>query len=334
MEWFDNHKKLFTTAFLFFGGLTMMVAVLPALDNQATVKPLPGAYRPSDDVARGRLVFISNGCVACHTQQVRDVEMDKRWGSRPSLAADYAGNKRTDVWRNTATLMGTERTGPDLTDIGNRQPSSDWHFAHLFNPRIVVKESIMPAYTWLFEVKKDPAKGDKVINVPAEYLDGASGKVVATRDAVCLVAYLLSLKQLKLPDGTQAPAFLYKREAGASAAGGVAAEPDGKQLFEANCQACHQANGEGLPGSFPPLKGSPVVNGDDLNKYVDIIMHGYSGRPGFGTMPPVGTNAGFTEHEVTAIMNYERSSWGNNARKVTPEEIKAVLSVVNLQSAK
>ena len=171
----------------------------------------------------------------------------------------------------------------------------------------------------------------------------AVGKIVATADALDLVAYLRSLKQIKLPDGTAPPDFLYKRSPGGGsggssggASGGPAgsAEPDGRQLFTTNCQACHQANGEGLPGAFPPLKGSPIVNGEDLEKYVDIIMHGYDARAEYGVMPPVGTNAGFTEHEVAAIMNYERSSWGNNARKVTPEEIKAILSVVNLKTAK
>ncbi|HEV2482376.1 MAG TPA: cbb3-type cytochrome c oxidase subunit II [Puia sp.] len=330
MEWFDDHKKLFTTAFLFFGGLTLFVAVIPALNNQRINKPLPGWYGLSPEAARGKQLFIANGCVACHTQQVRDVEMDKVFGSRPSVAADYAVNRRTDIWRNTATLMGTERTGPDLTDIGTRQPSADWQLAHLYNPRIVVKESIMPAFPWLFTVKAKPSASDKIVNVPAAFRDDQEGKVVATQDALCLVAYLQSLKQIKLPDGTPTPAFLYKRETAGTPGAAGKGELDGKELFTANCQSCHQANGEGLPGAFPPLKGSPVVNGDDLQKYVDIIMHGYNGRPGYGTMPPVGTNAGFSEREITAIMNYERSAWGNNGAKVTPEQIKAILSVVNL----
>ena len=138
--------------------------------------------------------------------------MDKVWGARPSIAADYAGNNRTDLWRNTATLMGTERTGPDLTNIGTRQPSIDWNLVHLYNPRIVVKESIMPAYSWMFTIKKEPAKGDVIVNVPAEYLDGKQGKLVANKEALHLVAYLQSLKQTKLPDGSIAPEFLYKKE--------------------------------------------------------------------------------------------------------------------------
>lgn len=335
-SFFDNHVKLFSTASLMFIGLTVCVAIIPALRNQENNAPLPNAEPLSADAIKGKALFVANGCVACHTQQVRNIDMDKTWGSRPSIAADYAGITRTDFWRNTATLMGTERTGPDLTDIGTRQPSKDWNLVHLFNPRIVVKESIMPAYSWLFTIKKEPSKSDVIVNVPAEYLNGKDGKVVATKDALYLVAYLQSRKQTKLPDGTPAPEFLYKQEEKPAAAGGNAAAAsaaNGQELFVTNCQACHQANGEGLPGAFPPLKGSPVVTGDNLELYVDIIMHGYDARAEYGVMPPVGTNANFTENEVAAIMNYERTSWGNNAKQVTPEEIKKILDIVKLKPA-
>lgn len=334
MELFDNHKKLFGAATIFFVGLTILVAIIPALRNQEMNQPLPDAVALSPEAVKGKAVFVANGCVACHTQQVRNVDMDKVWGTRPSMAADYADIHRTDIWRNTATLMGTERTGPDLTDIGNRQPSQDWNLVHLYNPRIVVKESIMPAYPWLFTVKEEPAASDVVVNVPAKYLDGREGKVIATKDAMYLIAYLQSLKQTKLPEGDATPAFLYKKEkAEAAAAGAPTAAVDGKAVFTANCQTCHQANGEGLPGAFPPLKGSPVVMGDNLELYVDIIMNGYDAAAEYGVMPPVGTNMEFTEQEVAALINYERTSWGNNGKKVTPEEIKKIMDFVKLKAA-
>lgn len=311
-----------------------MVAILPALSNQKNNKPLPGAEALSADAVIGKNIYIANGCVACHTQQVRNVDMDKVWGARPGIAADYAGMHRTDIWRNTATLMGTERTGPDLTDIGNRQPSKDWNLVHLFNPRIVVKESIMPAYPWLFSIKKQPAKGDIVVNVPAAYLNGEEGKVVASKDALYLIAYLQSLKQTKLPDGTVAPDFLFKREQKQPGGAAAAKELDGGALYTANCQSCHQPNGEGLPGAFPPLKGSSIVNGDNLEMYVGIIMNGYDARAEYGVMPPVGTNANLSAAEIAAIMNHERSTWGNNAKKVTEEEIKKIMDFVKLQAPK
>ncbi len=332
MELFNNHKKLFTAATLLFVGLTWLVAIRPAISNQQNNRPLPDAQPLSQEAIKGKALFIANGCVACHTQQIRNVDMDRQWGNRPSMAADYAAIRRTDTWRNTATLMGTERTGPDLTDVGNRQPSKDWNLVHLYNPRIVVSESIMPAYPWLFAYKEEPAKTDVVVNVPAEYLKGKKGKIIATQDALHLIAYLQSLKQTKLATGATTPDFLYKKEKKTDAGSNATDLPDGKALYAANCQACHQANGEGLPGAFPPLKGSAIVSGDDLQLYVDIIMNGYDARAEYGVMAAVGTNMGFTEKEVTAIINYERSSWGNNAKPVTPDEIKKIMDFVKLKA--
>ncbi len=333
MELFDNHKKLFGAATMLFVSLTLLVAILPAINNHQRNRPLPDAEEMSNEATKGKAIFIANGCVACHTQQVRNVEMDKIWGSRPGLPADYAGITRTDFWRNTATLMGTERTGPDLTDISNRQPSSDWHLVHLYNPRIVVKESMMPAYPWMFTFKDEPAEKDVVVNVPDGFKKGKSGTVVATPDALHLVAYLQHLKQTPLPEGA-APEFLYKREERIAALTAEAIQGlDGKALYVANCQACHQANGEGLPGAFPPLKGSPVVTGDNMELYVDIILNGYDARPEYGAMAPVGSSLGWTEQEVAAIINYERTSWGNNESTIPPEEVKKIMDAIQ-QKAK
>ena len=135
MEFFNNHKKLFITALGLFVALTIIVAILPAISNQENNAPLPNYVPLSEQAILGKKSFIANGCVACHTQQVRNVDMDKKWGDRPGIAADYASISRTDFWRNTATLMGTERTGPDLTNIGKRQPSVAWNLLHLYQPR-------------------------------------------------------------------------------------------------------------------------------------------------------------------------------------------------------
>lgn len=332
MEFFDNQKKLFGATFIMFLGLTILVAILPAFRNQRNNAPLPDAPPLSAEAVKGKAVFIANGCVACHTQQVRNLDMDKTWGSRPSIAADYADIHRTDIWRNTATLMGTERTGPDLTNIGTRQPSREWNLVHLFNPRIVVKESVMPAYPWMFTIKDEPGKDDVVVNVPEEFLKGKTGKVVAKADALNLVAYLQSLKQVPLPDGRPVPEFLYKREEKSTAGGGAGGTkgPDGAALYATNCQSCHQPNGEGLKGAFPPLKGSKIVLDDNPETMVNIIMNGYNGREseGFPPMPAVGTDNKLSAEEIAAIMNHERTSWGNSARQVTPEEIQKIIDAV------
>ncbi|MES2111455.1 MAG: cbb3-type cytochrome c oxidase subunit II [Bacteroidota bacterium] len=333
MELYNSHKKLFGLALCFFIGLTLLVAVIPAYQAQDNNAPLPGSKPLTQLEAEGKAVFIKEGCVACHTQQVRNVDMDKTWGTRPGIAADYARNTRIDLWRNTATLMGSERTGPDLTSIGTRQSSSDWHMLHLFNPRSVVSASVMPAYPWLFDIKDYPFPEDVVVNVPKDFAKGIEGKIVAKPELKALVAYLKSLKQVPLPDGKPVPAFLYGKDQSAPVAVAnkkvVDAKPefDGAALYNINCAACHQPNGGGLAGAFPALKGSKVVLNDDPELQITIIMKGYNGRvsEGFGIMPPVGTNNNLKPGEVAAIINHERSSWGNNAKQVTTEEVKRII---------
>lgn len=335
MEFFDNHKKLFRTALGLFVGLTIIVAIMPAINNQENNAPLPGYEPLSQEAYLGKKSFIANGCVACHTQQVRNVDMDNVWGSRPGIPADYAGISRIDFWTNTATLMGTERTGPDLTNIGLRQPSLAWNLLHLYQPRAVVEKSIMPAYPWLFEIKSELSEKDVEVVVPDAYRKGITGKIVATQEALNLVAYLQSLKQVPLPDGNTPKEFLYKKKEIPMVVNGNNANlPDGKLLYTNNCMSCHQANGEGLKGAFPSLKGSPIVLGDDLELLVNIIMLGYDARPEYAVMNAVGLDNNLTPEEVTAIINHEKTSWGNNAKTVTPEEVKKLMDFIKLTSNK
>src|SRR5690606_8318044 len=120
----------------------------------------------------------------------------------------------------------------------------------------------MPAYPWLFELKEKPDKDDVIVAVPADLLKNKTDKVVATEEALQLVAYLQSLKQTELPTGIPTPEFLYQRAqkvlADETTDGRVIAA-DGVALYATHCQACHQENGEGLAGAFPPLKGSKIV---------------------------------------------------------------------------
>ena len=101
---------------------------------------------------------------------------------------------------------------------------------------------------------------------------------------------------------------------------------DGKALFAAHCAACHQATGMGLPGAFPPLKGDPVVLDANPAKHIQAILHGVQGQTINGTaypspMPPFG--ATLSDSEVADIVNHERTSWGNQARNATADEVKA-----------
>jgi cytochrome c oxidase cbb3-type subunit 2 len=147
----------------------------------------PGLEPYTEEQAAGREVYVDLGCVYCHSQQPRDPSFGpdalRGWG-RASTAGDYV--------YDYPHQLGTMRTGPDLFNIGMRQPSAEWHLAHLYQPRAVVPWSIMPSYPFLFEVKAEAAPGDRVVIVPAPYAPG-SGVVVAKPEALRLVAYLQGL---------------------------------------------------------------------------------------------------------------------------------------------
>ncbi|MEO9148234.1 MAG: cytochrome c [Burkholderiaceae bacterium] len=104
----------------------------------------------------------------------------------------------------------------------------------------------------------------------------------------------------------------------APAAGGKA---DGKQIFTANCVACHQATGKGLPGVFPPLDGSEWADGDP-RVVVNILLHGITGEIEVegttykGAMPAFGH---LTDAELAAVATYVRSSWSNKGGAIKAE---------------
>ena len=77
MNVFNDHKKLYPIAGLLFFALTFVTVIMPALQNQKNNAPLPDTFPLSGDALAGKNVYVAEGCVGCHTQQVRNVEMDK-----------------------------------------------------------------------------------------------------------------------------------------------------------------------------------------------------------------------------------------------------------------
>lgn len=104
----------------------------------------------------------------------------------------------------------------------------------------------------------------------------------------------------------------------ASSAAGAEVAVDGKAIYAANCAACHQATGTGLPGVFPPLVDSDWVTGDPA-VLVNILLHGIEGEIEVGgmvytgMMPPV---AQLSDAELAGVASYIRSEWGHDATSV------------------
>lgn len=131
-------------------GLLVVVATLvwgvPYLETAAAEPTLfadtSRAIETHSIEARGLEIYIQEGCVACHTQQVRPIVTDVGLGA-VSVPGDYAHDR--------APLLGTMRIGPDLMHVGSRPPADDpaWVVAHLADPRAERPFSVMPSYDHL-----------------------------------------------------------------------------------------------------------------------------------------------------------------------------------------
>jgi cytochrome c oxidase cbb3-type subunit 2 len=317
LNFHENNRLLYGVVFFGFILLTVIIAVMPAVWVQRNNMPLPGSIALTQQQERGLRIYVSEGCLYCHTQQVRPLAEDAVFG-RPSAPGDYARLKPTDIWLMTPELTQTERTGPDLSNVGERQPSDIWQYMHLYNPRAVSEYSVMQSYPWLFEIRTDPEPDDIVVPVPPEYAP-KRGKVVATSDAKDLVAYLLSLRQVPLPG-------IETEKAQPSSSGRTEAGP-GAHVYSSHCASCHQSNGTGVSGAFPPLKGDPVVTDKDPTRHIEIVLFGIKGK----TIGDVSYAAGMpawgdqlSDKEVAGVVNHERTSWGNNAPTVTSLEVARI----------
>ncbi len=183
----NNIVVLVAGPFIIYAILALFMGAIPGAVLSKT-SPGPGVMPFSPQAQRGRDVYVSEGCSYCHTQQVRPLKQDLVFG-RPSTAGDYA--------YSTPQLLGSERNGPDLSNIGSRQPSDVWQYIHLYEPRSLVSMSIMPPYRWLFQLKAHADVNDIVVPVPPGYAPKGA-VVVTTQEARELVAYLKSLKQAPL----------------------------------------------------------------------------------------------------------------------------------------
>ena len=140
--------------------------------------------------------------------------------------------------------------------------------------------------------------------------------LVAAGMVVWAVVYILSTEPLTLSQfGDQRTRA--ELSGPVAAAGGAV---DGKALYAAQCAACHQASGAGLPGVFPPLDGSEWVQGEP-RVLANILLHGITGEIEVegqkfnGQMPAF---AQLSDAELAGVASYIRSAWGNQAAVVAP----------------
>jgi len=172
-----------------FGGLAEIV---PLFFIDDTTQPLKGMKPHTALALEGRDIYIREGCNNCHSQMIRPFRAETERYGHYSVAGEH-------VWEHPF-LWGSKRTGPDLARVGGRY-SDEWHRVHLLNPRDVVPESNMPAFTWLEDaVLTGDITGRKmaalrIVGVPYTDEDIANAKqaVEGKTELDAIVFYLQSL---------------------------------------------------------------------------------------------------------------------------------------------
>ena len=174
--------------------------LLPDVDD-VTHDQTPAPY--SGWAEQGRVIYASNGCVYCHSQQVRSrsasADLDREgWGARRTVARDYLQDR--------AAYLGDSRIGPDLSNVGVRRDKTDWLYQHMYEPETVSPGTNCPPLGFLFDEHKIPGQPSTeaiVVNGPLKPAVGY--EVTPGHDAKALAAYLLSLKRssYKLPEAPE-----------------------------------------------------------------------------------------------------------------------------------
>ena len=190
-----SHEKIETNNFLMIvlilvvllvGG---MVEIVPLFFQKSTTQPLQGLKPYNALQVAGRDVYVREGCYNCHSQMIRPFRAETlRYGAY-SVAGEFVYDHPFQ-W-------GSKRTGPDLARVGGRY-SDEWHRIHLNNPRDLVPESNMPAYSWLEKTAVDGAslpthmKGLGTLGAPYsdEEIAKASEDVKGKTEMDAVIAYL------------------------------------------------------------------------------------------------------------------------------------------------
>lgn len=169
-----------------------LVQIIPLFYQHSTTEPVEGVepYEPLRLI--GRDIYIREGCVGCHSQQIRMLSSEVQRYGPYSLAGEGV--------YEYPFLWGSKRTGPDLARVGERY-SDEWHRLHLRDPRLLVRESNMPAYPWL---QYNSVEGVNVqarmqaltrLGVPYtdEQIESAPEQLAGKTEEDAIVAYLQGL---------------------------------------------------------------------------------------------------------------------------------------------
>jgi len=184
------------------GGL---VEIVPLSFTRSVTEPVAGLKPYTAAQLTGRDVYLREGCYNCHSQMVRPFRAEVERYGHYSVAGEFVYDHPFQ-W-------GSKRTGPDLHRVGGRY-SDEWHRIHLMNPRELVPESNMPAYTWLATAPANAAdiqkkmKALRMVGVPytEEDIVKAPAELKDKTEMDALIAYLQVLGTAIKPSAAAAAA--------------------------------------------------------------------------------------------------------------------------------
>ena len=261
----------------FFAMSVLLLGVWPAatLDDETRRMSPAHALKLTGSEERGRRIYSREGCAYCHTQQIRYLPADVQRFGKPTLAWET----RFDY----PHLWGTRRIGPDLSREGVVR-SEDWQYSHLYSPRSVVPDSVMPPYPTMFSGSADNPNQDardliayiESLGRPRE-LAGPEGEAKARQGCDCPE----DMKRLEFSSSplNSNPAVA-RREGSHPELQRVAASSAGSDLFLHNCAGCHGSRGEGDgPGAagLHPKPANLAAHAYTLDRISFALWNGVSG---------------------------------------------------------
>jgi mono/diheme cytochrome c family protein len=198
---------------------------------------------------RGRVIYSREGCAYCHTQQVRYLAADVARFGAPTLAWET----RFDY----PHLWGTRRIGPDLSREGSVR-SADWQFTHLYSPRSIVPDSVMPAFPGLFEgVPERPTQEARDLLAYLESLGRGRELAGLEGEARAHAAPHDVQMDIVSPVLNASPAKT-RREGDHPALAGPQDPARGLEVYRHYCAGCHGTRGEGDGGGARGLAPRPA----------------------------------------------------------------------------
>lgn len=194
-DWLERNLVWLVVLIVLVVSVGGLVEIVPLYFQKSTTEPVAGLKPYTPLQLSGRDIYIREGCYNCHSQMIRPFRAETERYGHYSVAGEFVYDHPFQ-W-------GSKRTGPDLHRVGARY-SDEWHRVHLNNPREVVPESNMPAYSWLDKTALDTedieAKMRALRRVGVPYTDqeiAASRAELANKTEMdALVAYLQGLGTL------------------------------------------------------------------------------------------------------------------------------------------